>query len=143
MGRYIVGYTFGNHVLRLRSRVAVKLNFRPYIRRYTSPNENFEYSYPLIVGLDGRFIHCKSFTLALPSPYSSGSLRIMIWDGKFIHCQLFMTLPSWYPSGPISGIVGLVGDSIAFFPSSWSSMAETDLIQNKTISTFIDKSKSE
>ena len=27
--------------------VAVKLNFRPYIRRYTSPNENFEYSYPL------------------------------------------------------------------------------------------------
>ena len=37
----------GNHVLRLRSRVAIKLNFRPYIRRYTSPNENFEYSYPL------------------------------------------------------------------------------------------------
>ena len=31
----------------LRSRVTVKLNFRPYIRRYTSPNENFEYSYPL------------------------------------------------------------------------------------------------
>ena len=27
--------------------VAVKLNFRPYMRRYTSPNENFEYSYPL------------------------------------------------------------------------------------------------
>ena len=27
--------------------VAVKLNFRPYNRRYTSPNENFEYSYPL------------------------------------------------------------------------------------------------
>ena len=34
-------------VLRLRLRVSVKLNFRPYIRRYTSPNENFEYSYPL------------------------------------------------------------------------------------------------
>ena len=47
LGRYFVGYTFGNHVLRLRLRVAVKLNFRPYIRRYTSPNENFEYSYPL------------------------------------------------------------------------------------------------
>ena len=40
----MVGYTFGNHVLRLRLRVAVKLNFQ----RYTSPNENFEYSYPLI-----------------------------------------------------------------------------------------------
>ena len=48
LGRIIVGYTFGNHVLRLPLRVAVKLNFRPYIRRYTSPNENFEYSYPLI-----------------------------------------------------------------------------------------------
>ena len=29
-----------------------KLNFRPYIRRYTSPNEKFEYSYPLIVCFD-------------------------------------------------------------------------------------------
>ena len=27
--------------------VAGKLNFRLYIRRYTSPNENFEYNYPL------------------------------------------------------------------------------------------------
>ena len=51
LGRYIVGYTFGNHVLRLRVRVAVKQNFRPYIRRYTSPNENFEYSYPLNICL--------------------------------------------------------------------------------------------
>ena len=25
-----------------------KTKFRPYIRRYTSPNENFEYSYPVI-----------------------------------------------------------------------------------------------
>ena len=47
LGRCIVGYTVANHVLRLRSRVNVKLNFRPYIRRYTSQNENFEYSYPL------------------------------------------------------------------------------------------------
>ena len=47
LGRYIVGYTFGNHVLRLSSCVPVKLNFRPYIRRYTSPNKNFEYSKPL------------------------------------------------------------------------------------------------
>ena len=45
--RYIVGNTFGNHVLLLRLRVALKLNFRLYIRRYTSPTENFEYSYPL------------------------------------------------------------------------------------------------
>ena len=38
----------GNHVLRLRLRVVVKLNFQPYNRQYTSPNENFEYSYLLI-----------------------------------------------------------------------------------------------
>ena len=37
---YIAGITCVNHILPLRSRVAVKLNFRPYIRRYTSPNEN-------------------------------------------------------------------------------------------------------
>ena len=53
LGRYIVGYTVGNLVLRrrvnlvLQRRVAVKLNFQLYIRRYTSQNENFEYSYPL------------------------------------------------------------------------------------------------
>ena len=26
---------------------SAKLNFGPYIQEYTSPNENFEYSYPL------------------------------------------------------------------------------------------------
>ena len=36
LGRYIVGYTVG----------AVQRDFRTYIRRYTSPNENFEYGYP-------------------------------------------------------------------------------------------------
>ena len=46
LGRYIVVYTVGNFVLRRRVSVAVKHDFRPYIRRYTSPNENFEYGYP-------------------------------------------------------------------------------------------------
>ena len=46
LGRYIVGYTVGNLVLRLRARGSVKRDFRTYIRRYTSPNENFEYGYP-------------------------------------------------------------------------------------------------
>ena len=45
LGRYIVGYTVGNLVLRRRARGAVKRDFRPYIRRYTSLNENFEYDY--------------------------------------------------------------------------------------------------
>ena len=46
LGRYIVRYTVGNLVLRRRASGAVKRDFRPYIRRYTSPSENFEYGYP-------------------------------------------------------------------------------------------------
>ena len=46
LGRYIVGYTVGNLVLRRRASGAVKRDFRTYIRRYTSPNENCEYEYP-------------------------------------------------------------------------------------------------
>ena len=42
-GRYIAGYMVGNFVLQRRF---IKHNFRPYNRRYTSPNENFEYGYP-------------------------------------------------------------------------------------------------
>ena len=46
LGRYIVGYTVGNLVLQRHVSGAVKLDFRTYIRRYTSQNENFEYGYP-------------------------------------------------------------------------------------------------
>ena len=46
LGRYIVGYTVGNFVLRRRVSGAVKHDFRPYIPRYTTPNEKFEYCYP-------------------------------------------------------------------------------------------------
>ena len=43
----MVGYTLENHVLRLRLRIAVKLISDGIPDEYTSPNENFEYSYPL------------------------------------------------------------------------------------------------
>ena len=46
LGRYIVGYMVGNLVLRQRRSGAVKRDFRPYIWRYTSPNDDFEYGYP-------------------------------------------------------------------------------------------------
>ena len=36
----------GNLVLRRRVSGAVERDFRTYIRRYTSPNENIEYGYP-------------------------------------------------------------------------------------------------
>ena len=38
-------YTVGNIVLQRRVSGAVKRDFLTYIRRYTSPNENFEYDY--------------------------------------------------------------------------------------------------
>ena len=44
--RYIVGYTVGKLVLRRRESGTVKCDFRTYIRRYTSPNEIFEFDYP-------------------------------------------------------------------------------------------------
>ena len=42
--RYIVGYAVGL-VLRQCASSAVKHDFRTFIRRNTSPNENFEYGY--------------------------------------------------------------------------------------------------
>ena len=51
------GYTLGNHVLWLRSRVAVKLKFPTVFRRYTSPNETFEYS--------GKFNNASAFKRSL------------------------------------------------------------------------------
>ena len=45
-GRYIVGYTVRNLVLRRHASGAAKRDFRTYIQQYTSPNENFEYGHP-------------------------------------------------------------------------------------------------
>ena len=47
LGRYIVGYTVRNLVLRGRVSRAVKRDFRTYIELYTSQYENCEYGYPL------------------------------------------------------------------------------------------------
>ena len=50
-GNHMMEITFygpAGHVLWLHLGSSVKLNFRPYIRQYTSPNKNFEY-YPLII----------------------------------------------------------------------------------------------
>ena len=41
-----MGYTAGNLVLQRGASGAVKHDFLPYIRRFTSPNENLELGYP-------------------------------------------------------------------------------------------------
>ena len=48
-------------------RVTVKLNFRPYIRRYSSPNENFEYGYPHSNALL-NFSHKKTVKMYFVAP---------------------------------------------------------------------------
>ena len=61
-GRYIVGYTVRNLVLQRRVSGAVKRDFRPYFRQYTSLNKIFEYGYPHANALlQSRFYleHCK------------------------------------------------------------------------------------
>ena len=62
LGRYIVGYKVRNLVLLRPVSGAVKRDFRTYIRRYSSPNENYEYGYfhsnaPLQFRLELE--HCK------------------------------------------------------------------------------------
>ena len=46
LGRYIVRYTVGNLVLWRLTSGYVKCDFLTYIRRCTSPMENFDYGYP-------------------------------------------------------------------------------------------------
>ena len=55
-------YTVGNLVLRRHASGAVKRDFRTYIQRYTSPNENFEYGYPhsyALLQFVLKLEHCK------------------------------------------------------------------------------------
>ena len=44
-----IGYMVENLVLQQRTSRAVKCDFRPYIKRYTFPNENFEYGYSILM----------------------------------------------------------------------------------------------
>ena len=62
LGRYIVRYTVGKLVLWRRAGGVIKRDFRTYNRRYTSPNENFEYGYPS----SNAFLHfhCKLYNAA-------------------------------------------------------------------------------
>ena len=100
MGSYIVGYTFGNHVLRLYSRVAVQLNFRPYIRRYASLYEKFEYSYPLIDDVtelmftvnDVRCTQRLNSTLNNEQMHQNGLTRttLLATESKFVEKNMFL-----------------------------------------------------
>ena len=62
LGRYIVGYTVANLVLQRLASGALKRDFRPFTRGYTSTIENFEYGYPhsnALLQFHLELEHCK------------------------------------------------------------------------------------
>ena len=97
LGRYIVGYTVGNLVLRGRASGAVKRDFRTYIRRYTSPNENFEYGYPhsnAHLQFCLKFEHCKTRNTARhPTKYDViNDVKLFPAVYRRIYCRKLLTL---------------------------------------------------
>ena len=74
LGRYIDGCMVGNLVLQRCVSGAVKRDFRTYIRRNTSPDQNFEYGYPHSNALltfslqkDSKNVLCCAYVQRLPA----------------------------------------------------------------------------
>ena len=97
LGRYIVGYTVGNLVLRRRASGAVKRVFRTYIRRYTSPNEKFEYGYPhsnALLQFDLKLERCKPHKAARHQTKGDVIDDVKLFPTVYrrIYCRNFLTL---------------------------------------------------
>ena len=95
--RYIVGYTVGNLVLRRRASGAVKRDFRTYIRRYTSQNENFEYGYPhsnALLQFCLKLERCKPHKAARHPTKCDVINDVKLFPTVYrrIHCRKFLTL---------------------------------------------------
>ena len=109
--RYIIGYTVRNHVLRLWSSAALKLNFRPCTQWYTAPNDNFEYRYPLIVRVGYFYVtpNCDFNRDLLPEQfsYSMNCTMYMLWG--------HLCFSNTYFSNLLSGILL----SVCIYKQSW------------------------
>ena len=97
LGRYIVGCTVGNLVLRRRASGAVKRDFRTYIRRYTSPNENFEYGYPnsnALLQFELKLERCKPHKAARHPTKCDVINDVKLFPTVYrrIYCRKFLTL---------------------------------------------------
>ena len=78
------------------TRVAVKLNFRLYIRRYTSPNENFEYDYPhsnALLQFDLKLERCKPHRAARHPTKGDVIDDVKLFPTVYrrIYCRKFLT----------------------------------------------------
>ena len=93
LGRYIVGYTVGNLVLRR----CMRSDFRTYIRRYTSPNQNFEYGYPhfnALLQFELKFERCKPYKAACHPTKCDVINDVKLFPTVYrrIYCRKFLTL---------------------------------------------------
>ena len=99
LGRYmyIVGYTVGNLVLRRRASGAVKRDFRTYIRRFTSKNENLEYGYPhsnALLQFELKLERCKPHKPARHPTKGDVINDVKLFPTVYrrIYCRKFFTL---------------------------------------------------
>ena len=102
LGRYIVGYTVGNLVLRRRVSRAVKRDFRTYIQRYISPNENFEYGYPhsnALLQFELKLERCKPHKAARHPTKCDVINDVKLFPTVYrrIYCRKFLTLSNQTP----------------------------------------------
>ena len=102
LGRYIVGYTVGNLVLRRRASGAVKRDFRTYIRRYTSPNKFFEYGYPhsnALLQFRLKLESCKPQNVARHLTKCDVINDVKLFPTVYhrIYCRKFLTLSNQAP----------------------------------------------
>ena len=99
LGRYFVEYTVGNLVLWRRVSGAVKRDFRTYIRRYTSPNEIFEYGYPFpyeILQFRLKLKRCKPHNAARHSTKCGVINDVKLFPTVYrrIYWRKFLTFPN-------------------------------------------------
>ena len=97
LGRYIVGYTVGNLVLRQRASGAIKRDFRTYSRRYTSTNETFEYGNPhsnALLQFHLKFKRCKPHKAAHHPTICDIINDVKLFSTVYyrIYCRKFLTL---------------------------------------------------
>ena len=131
LGRYIIGYTVGNLVLRGRMSGAVKHDFQPYIRQYTCPNENFEYSYPHSNAFQQfhlKLEHCKPYKAA-HHPTKCDIINDV--KQNRIYCRKFLTL-----SNPMSrNKIKCIRIALIYHGCLWRNH-KLSMVNNLTIDKF-------
>ena len=86
-----------NLVLLQHASGAIKRDFQTYIRRYTSPNENYEYGYPhfnALLQFELKMERCKSHKAARDPTKCDVINDIKLFPTVYhrIYCRKFLTL---------------------------------------------------